>query len=49
MALYFTRVAKLLDTRAEFITAGPLEGQLQCDLGNHNLCKNSLLKFIVVQ
>jgi len=31
------------DPRAEFATSWPLEGQIQCDLHNHNVCKNRLL------
>jgi len=40
-------VAKLFDTRAEFATAWPLEGWIQCDL--RNLCENRLLQCIVLQ
>jgi len=40
-------VAKLFDPRAEFMITWPLEGRIQFDLGN--LCKNLLLKCIVVQ
>jgi len=41
------RVAKLFDPRDEFAIAKQLEGRKQCDL--RNLCKNSLLQYIVVQ
>ena len=40
-------VAKLFNLRAEFVTAWSLKSQIQGDL--RNLCKNRLLKRIVVQ
>jgi len=39
-------MAKLFDLTAEFASAWPLEGWIQCDL--RNLCENRLLKCIVV-
>ena len=39
-----SRMAKRFDQRAKFLTAWPLEGQIQCYLCNHNLSKNRLLQ-----
>jgi len=36
-------VAELFELRTEFGSAWPLEDWIQCDLHNHNLCKNRLL------